>query len=611
MVINSGHELNGIDLINKVFEGHPRDEKFKRCIMLESEEIYKILSSDKIDVSQLSEKLDVITNIFNVCTSQKSEEFSTEDKLYLSYAFRDIMDEVNLKMHKIINKKNEETHHYLLPFVNISFAIIKYATGKIYQDGSIKIVSEEDIEKDIISKITKHQQSIEQKNNLEFLENELVLEAHKKESEIKEEEEVFSYIKNFFSKKEKVNNNKTSSKIEKYNIKSKLERNLQIKEEMNLIHSEKQERLFEIPSYFDVERDIVNPLYNLAIKEKNQVVTDCVQPFTSENVLKEKKLHEILSEEVVKAFSEESKPIQKLVDVVGIDVVQNIRARLLENLNLIGEEGNIAALTIEMNKRIAQVILAISEIESTGTLDEFIKHLGIKSLEGLLVTTVAEFQEHIRKALIKNVSALCILERQEKESIEGRIQILSGIKNTFTKIGNASSEAILEIILKQELFIQENVNEFMNEIPELKKDNVIITTFALTEETEQINKFLGIGLLFLISSLIENMEQIARAARKAELEGKSTNVSGLESGEQSVKKVKKSIQSVVEAVKTLGQCHKPEYLASFSDIVEELKWDLIATLIESQGNSGLTDIATPLYNELFIKWKKWACFKDG
>jgi hypothetical protein len=588
---------NGFDLMNNtIFNNNKVPNHIKNTTSNTLKLIKTSLNSSDIDKKNLVDNIDYIFNVFARYTDLSSSELNSEEKLYVMYAFRDIIDDVNLKMYEIVNKRNAASHHHPVPMVQISLAIAHYVFSSFYNIGIFgQIVNENpeipDVsEEKIINAISFFRSSVEKNNKFESLEKELI-EQLDEQKEISDD--FFSKIGSFFkSEKEKEEEKKPDPKIF-----------TAIQKQMSKRHVQKENSLKRIASYFDVQRDIVNPIHHYFRKSEEQIIANFTKAYSPEFLFKGKTFQQSIQSLIVEP-SEGKSALAEVVEEVGADFVENYRKRLAENLDLILDEKNLTRLTVHMNMQIATMLSALKTRDKQESTEAFIKRLDLSSTGQTPLSNLIEFKEMMRDSILQSLAKLCIIEQKEAESDEILSNVLGSVKNKLTILGNASTEGVLKIILKK-CITAEDLNDLLKKIPALKKDNEILNCLGLESQVDTINTNLDVILLFLIYSLCTGMEDIASEARQAERQGLPIDVSGLISKEEAIDELKESLSVVALAIEHLGTFNQLENRTVDSSIINNSAISLLIYFLEFQGGGGLSDIATPVHKSLFKKWQQW------
>lgn len=594
MIKSSVQIVDGFELLNNtIFDCKSISNKIKHATTSNLALIKSSLLSTTMD-DNLVDNLNYIYSVFERYTDASSLELKSEEKLYLMYAFRDIIDDVNLKLNEVINQKNTASHHHPLPMIQISLTMAHYVFTKMYSTGMFGIIESDHpaklnlSEEDVIKKINLLRSSIENSKTMETLEEEL---AAVKERNREKNTLLLSKMISFFNQK----------KDERAEV-SSLDKFYVIRKQMNEQHLQKMNLPKEVISYFDVQRDIVNPVYKYLMDSEELIVTNAIKDYLPESLFKQETFQSTVRSLMLSLIDDKAKFIQD----IELDAVEEFRKRLIDNLKLVFTGNNFARLAIHLNLQVQTALYALKAIDQKNeseSIQTLIKHLGPEVSSRNPASLSNKFHAKMLNLIARNVAKLCAEEKMEAEIGDAPSRVLATLKNKMTSLGNASSEGILKAILKDTINL-ENFNQ-LNPIFNLKKDNAAVSFFGLEGQIEKLNVHSDTLVLFMVHSLCEAVEQIAQEARVAQSQGLSSDVSGFLSNEEARNELKESLYGIVTAIEQLGTVQVLNDHPGSRSFLNDLKVSFLMHFIEFQGEGGLTDPTTPAYKTLLKDWQLW------
>lgn len=575
----NGFELfNNVILNNKSILNEIKDETRKNINSIKNN-----ISSMNVDNNKLFTQINAMINEFTIFVN--SPTLNPDEKLSMTYAIRDIMDDINLKMHAIVNQRNRDSYHHPLPVLQIASAITEYCYTKLYNFGLFGKIEDNKppalTEQELIKTIQAFQSSIVHHPYLEALETEMQ-KTIRELTTSSAFDSTLSKIIDFFSK---IPENELSKEFNKL----KYAEFTQIKNHMHDLHVQKRPP-GEIQPYFDVKRDITSPLYNFALRSQQDIVKHMTRTWTPQAVCEGMTFQELIDfviKETTDPLDEtfyEAVVTRKIIESIGIDVIETCRKRLAANLGLVLNDKNLTRLMIHMNLELATVASSLHSISQQPVSPEaLIQLLGFQYNE-------KQFKEMILDSIYTNMSKLCVTEHDTSSK--------------FTVLGNAASEEVLKFILTNSIDLK-FLNQLLNDLPRLTKENSLIQYFALDRQIEQIAPYRDIILLYLINTLLEKMHWIADEARQAKQQGLGIDVSGLETKEMAIDELKNSAAIAINAIELFGALNFKTEHPILNRLLAESKVMLLVGMLEFQGEGGVLDVAAPIYKEILTKWLEW------
>lgn len=601
---------NGFNIIQNIFHKKPIGSDANH-LFEDSNAIFKLIHSDQINNKELANRLDSIKECFLKCTKENASELSLEEKISLNYAFRDILDEVNLKMHQNASIRNSQSqgptgfapvdgHITLALYIgNLAFKGLMYTADRMFPDAPDKFEFRT-TEEEVIKKIQNAFISIDRDKRFEKYETQLM--EKKRNFEVTSpKEEIKSFFTSFFDHK------KSPEALEKDNSIKLINRCIEVKNVMKNEHDKKTENLSITRPMYDWQGTfdpLLDKVYDTLLTVEEALIVKALKPYTPQEFFNGKSFAELLTSTVDSKVSKSNDLLRGLSAAIGEPALQDIRKRLANNLKLITEDYNLARFTIHMNTNIAKVFTILDKLDPNSTQDDLIKMLGIVNPNGKPLTT-EEFMKTAHGNILSRLCKLCCLE--QKESSEG---IEGFVKSGWTKLGNASLEITLTSAMKQ-LFNLNDLKKFLSDIPRLKKEENATPFWG---GTDKINTHMDIIALFLIDSLVTEMATIASQARRLERINLPTDVSHI-ADEKASDEVKKSTLSLVRAIRNFTlptELETKEILkeqgllsSAYGALTNYLTFAFINYVVDTQGEGHLKDIATPTYNEFIKKWTSW------
>lgn len=612
--------LNGFNLAYDIC--HTKDVDSNAYNFLkESESIFKLIHSSNINNKELINRIDSLKDIFLKCTKEDvpESEFSLEDKINLKYAFRDILDQVNLQMHQTATIRNSQqgptgfipidSQITLALYVgNLAFNTLMYVADRVLPHPEIYSKHEfSTTEEDVIKKVQKALVSMERNKRFDRYEAQL----QKKKKEIfqdSSEKDIKTSFANFFNIKIKPSPEEIEKAKEKEKSIKLIDRCIEVKNIMDSEHVIRNQDLSITPPPIDwngLFDPLLQNIYSTLIDCEKILIEDTLKPYTPKEFFEGKSLDQFLVATIDSKTSKTSKLKNLLFKAFGENAVQDLRERLSNNLKFITEDYNLARLAISMNTNIVKMLSAVHKLDEDSTQEDLIKGLGITDKNGNPLTA-EKFIQMVHSDSITNLSKLCVLECKESADTVGGF-----IQSTWTSAGNASLEKTLATIISTK-FNTQDLKELLNKVPHLPSKNPIPGWGR--KESDKINRHMNIILLFLASNLINEMTTIASEARKAKRKNLPTDVSGI-ADEKAVEEVKKSTLEVVKALRSLTFPTKDEayemvktknpFYVVVGALSQHLTFSFIDYVVNVQGEGYITDIMTPIYKEFIQKWTTW------
>lgn len=606
--------FDGFNLIQDICQAKNIDSDAHK-LLEESKIIFKIIHSANVNNKELANRLDSIKETFLKCTKENvpDSELSLEEKINLKYAFRDVLDQVNVQMHQCATDKNSEkkgptgfipidSQITLALYVsNLAFKALMYTADFIIPDPNKYEFPT--TEKDVIKKVQNILISIEHYKRFDSYEAQLKEKARVFEIS-SPKQKISQSVANFFSTKQK------QSELQRKQERSfdLTKRCIEVKTLMDNEHIKKTQSLSITPPLFDWEGlfdPILDNVYNALLDCEKALIAKALQPYTPRALFEGKNLAQLLSSTIDTETLKINKFLNILSTTLGESVVQDFRKRLAHNLRLITEDYNLARFTVSMNTHIAKLFFALDSLPVDSTPDDLIKALNIKDSDGNFLT-VEKYMSLAHKNMINNVCKLCCIEAKESDDTVGGF-----LASRWKSTGNAALEKTTAAIIKKAFNIKD-LKEALDQVPLLPTQKNPMPGW---EGSDKINKHMDVILLVLANELISEMAAIASEARKAERNNLPTDVSGI-TDEKAVDEVKKSTLEVVKALrnltlptandydKTIKKEHSlPELL--FGGLTNHLAFSFIDYVVNMQGEGHMQDIMTPLYTEFIKKWTAW------
>lgn len=610
-MITQNQPFDGSNIIRDMFiKKQTESDAYK--LLQESEAIFKLVNSNNVNNKELENRLDSIKELFLTCTKEGNNELSLDEKISLKYAFRDILDEVNLKMHQNASIRNSQQQGRtgFVPidtYINLALYAGDLALKALMYTADVILPTDDEkykyefrtTEEHVIKKVQNAFASIEQDQRFDRYE------AQSKK--INATFNIPALSKNIISSfadlfPMRLIAKKTDPSLEKEN------RWVEVKKVMEIEHIKKTENLSITPPPINWE-GLFNPLldkaFDVVLELKRELIRKVLEPYTPEILFKGQSCAQVLASILREESSQINELASALVTGISGDIIENIRTRLANNLQLITEDYNLARLAIMMNLRMANLFYALDTLDANASKEDLINSLGIKKIDEKPLSA-EKFIEKTHGNIISNICKLSLTESDDSDkTIEGFI------KSKWTTIGNSALEATVTSLIKR-LVNSKDIKDLLSKIPQLPNSRNLSAEW---EVSDRINNNIDILILFLVDSLVEEMATIASKARRAKQEDLPINVSQIPD-EQAAKFLQDSTLNLAHAFRNFLLPSKEEVnrTGSFSGLlslacgglINRFTFDFINYMLPSQGEGNLTDIATPIYKEWIKKWTAWA-----
>lgn len=611
-------QFNGFNIIHDISTRKKPGSDVSK-LFAETEHILKLIHSDSTNHKELANRLDSMKDIFLKCTKEGTSELSLEEKVDLKYAFTDILDEVNLKMHQNANIRNSQqkgvtgfapidVNIRLASYVgNLAFRVFMYTADVIFPNAPDQFEFRT-TEEEVIKKIQNAFGSIEHDKRFEKYEAQLMEKRKMIQTSLKGEESSLGNLAYNFFKIAK--NPEELAKIREQEKSIELiDRSIKVKKVMQAEHLKKTENLSIARPKYDWEGTfdpLLNGAYEALLETKGILIGKALEPYTPEKLLSGKSFAQLLTSTIDEETSKVGKVLNGLSLAIGEPVLQDIRKRLADNLKLITEDYNLARFTINMNNDTAKLFSALDQMKPESTQDDLIKALNIVD-ENKVPLTAEEFMKMAHEDIISNICKLCFIEQKEadQDTVEGLI------KSTWTKVGNAALEKTIASIIEK-CFDLKDLKDVLGQIPRLPDTEKAAACWG---GGDKINKHMDVIALFLANKLLAEMATIASEARTAQRKNLPTDVSALPD-EKAAEKAKQSALSLVRVLRNLtlptesegNKILKEQGLSSlmYGALTNYLTFSFVNYMVDAQGGGSLKDIASPAYKELIKKWTDWA-----
>jgi hypothetical protein len=613
------NNYNSLSLISKITFNPETTNNLKETIKKTTEEIYTIIGNEEVDSNKLIKNITNLIDIFKNIPTNELNTLESKDKLYLTYAIRDVLDDVELKMQHIVNLKliDPANPPNLKGFASHALTeSFSYFSSKIFSNPSAtprSILQDTHLFQVWIeeSKITDDlfQQSIAEKRVIEKS-------ASKKSEQLSTKFEGF--LNSFGQSKRKTK--------EELLIESTKQEEAEIKEtndSMNEMHKEKQLRLQKVKtesfSIQDAWSEVGSLFYDSFIDPvKNSLISTLFGSYTPDKIFGNKTFKQLGLEDVfkivdkaiekaesqvviskqLKAYIKDMKDFLKLI---GPPMVADIRKKIIDNMDLICEGRNLLRLSIRMNNQTQKLVSALNSINAKGELDKeqsaelFLKTLDLKDSKGKPLTDYKKYKTIMRKNISKNMARLVIAE--ERETKQG---VFKEIFNSFKQAEYSLGQSMISKVLVKSCLSDTFMSEFLKVIPTIESTNRLINFFSLEKEVAKLNQFSEIIVLNLFNTMIEEMSDIAVEARRLKYEGKKADVSGFKTDKEAFSTFKKSVKDVASELKTMKTSQQTLFDKCLFGTLSST-----ASLFDQQGENGAFDLATPFHEQFLSPWKAW------
>lgn len=544
----------GLELLNVVYD-HTAQQEIKQNIRDKTECLYSSMSGNIISTIEIEKQVSELINVFNRYTHRDFKDLKLEDKLYLSYAFRDIMDDVKMNMQAIVDRQKKENSFSSCPALDLAISVCQI----------VRIRSPEEV---VIDKINEFERSIEHDIKFKSMEEKV--------------------LKRFI-------------RAQEGNLMSEF---LGIQTRMEKAHDLKLIAGFD-PGYFDIERDVFNPISNLFRNKftegKDGVVELLTNPFSPDVIFNKQSYSDLLIKSTVKAADEVSPVLAKALELFGgLAVLQTIGKRLADNMGVAIQEKNMARLTIALNDSLSKVFTVLGRIGPEGTKADFIQQLGIVGSSGRY-PDYDKYVSKIHHSCIRNLSRLIIIQQKKGEN-----DLVNVMSNAGIKIGNASLEKTLTSIVSS-VFTSDDLKKLLKDLPLFKANDPMLKALGIENQYEKINANRDVILLHVLNTFVLEIENIVSEGRRAERKGLSTDVSKM-TDEQAVESVKDSSYGLIDSITALSTKNKgdEDYIKSLcTSFFRRGVSEMLKQLMNTQGSAGLLDASSSVYYQFIEKWQDW------
>lgn len=613
-------KTNGFGLVRDISNTH-RDQSDIKNFLKQTQDIQKLLTEERYigDNSHLCSKINNLRDMFLKCTKESYTSLSIEEKLILKFAFRDILDEVNIEVSnrmKLMNKEDEENLTGILPldfllgtFGGAFTAAVKAGATVLdtfANPGDSQLPKHEE---DVLAKVYDAYRSLEKKSErFEKYESQLHLKIQKLTDSTfeKEFEQTLNKVGSWFSslvsdkpQKKKIEDHPQTEAAIAFAL-----RTFDVKTNMESAHAQKIGGLHTAMPYKTgllsendlsfskpyLMWDFLGTVFHGCFQESEKLtLMEKLDPYTPDQLFSGKTFQEVFFEGASKAAGREA------------NLFKEVGGRLSANLKYVSEDNNLAKLTINMNSKIGTLLSHLYRVGGQSSRDDLIKNLGYINTK-IIPLTAKEFIKMAHEEIIDNIVKLCVIEQKEDEGIS-----LKSVTNT------AIASTVSTLIEKK--FDAEDLTAFIESVfPAIGTSNPTILKSFLTHQMDKINAHRDLIVLILAHEFLKNMANIASEARQAERKGMSTDVSEIPD-EKAAAEVKKSTLGLLQEARnflsydkeSLGKLENVDLGSRllFEEVAASVTFGVLNFAVKMQGSGGLPDVATPLYSDFLKKWTDW------